>query len=749
LISERLDLDPTEILGKAVSITLHPRTKSDSLLGAAASALLGGGPSDRYFHGIVTAFRAGAAVVDVQGGEGGFRAYTADVVPKFGLLEFATNCRIFQEKTVVEILEAVLKEHGFSAGQDYSVSDVSGPLTSRKWDYCVQYNETDFQFLSRLIEQVGIYYYFVHEESAHKIVFTDQASLDVDSHDLIFKTASTLTDEDNQITSWEHRHVFAAGKLAVTDFDFRNSATDLLATATTSAGHADTKNFELFRYPRPYQTSKLDAYGTKSDGTKMAELDMQVLDAQRHVIAGSSNDRELMPAHHIEIEHERLGDEDGEKYLLISVRHEMQQEVVPTEGNFGALGYANTFLCIPEDVPYRPPQVTSKPRMQGPQTAIVIGAKALDAKSKADQEVMTDKYGRVKVQFHWDRRLGQGEKKYENSSCWIRVSQGHAGAGFGMMFLPRKGEEVLVDFLEGDPDQPIITGRVYNAQNTVPWVLDDKQKKDNIYFSGYKSRSSLEGDVAKNFNELRFEDKKEKERIYFHAERDFVRVVENKDILIVSDKKQITDDRVDKVTKETKDGSQTIEIYKNRTVNILTGDEKFTVDEGNRTVTVKKGDDHHEVSKGHRTSKISKGDDKIEVSEGDRIVEIKKGEHKLDVAKDVTVTSGKNVSITAKNTKIELVVGQSSITMKNDGTITIKGKTITLDAMQGITIKAMQKIDIKALQKVDIEGTLGTTIKGLQVDAKGTVKAALNGSVMAEVTGGAMTKVKGGVTFVG
>jgi type VI secretion system secreted protein VgrG len=707
MLSPRLDLDPKEILGKPLSITLRPPAQYEDSMAGPGAALLGGGeePKSRYFSGIVTSFSTGAAMVSTHSDEGGFRAYNAEVVSRFGMLNYTTTCRIFQEKTVVQIIETVLQDHGLSSGQDYSVADVSGPLTKRKWDYCVQYNETDLQFVSRLMEQTGIYYYFEHEEDKHKLVLSDKAALDIRTHDMVFRVGSTAAMAANEISSWENRFLFITGKRAISDFDYRNTASDLQADVTTTKGHAETKEHEHFEYPILYQTSKLDEYGTKSDGSKLAELHMLVLDSQRHLILSSSKYRELVPGHLINVSEQSRGtEEEGQTFLVVSVRHEMEQDPVTTGALIGTLKYANTFTCLPSTIPYQPPRITPKPRMSGPQTAIVIGAQAFSASDKSDQEVMTDKHGRVKVQFHWDRRQGQGETKYEKSSCWIRVSQGHAGAGWGMIHIPRKGEEVIVDFLEGDPDQPIITGRVYNGQNRTPYALDDKQKADNIYISGYKSRSSLEGDVAKNYNELTFQDKKGKERVYFHAERDFVRVVENKDVLIVSDKQYISEDRIDQVTKDTKDGSQTIEIFKNRTVTIQTGD------------------------------------DKLEVSEGDRTIEIKKGQHTLDVAKDITIKSGKNINVEAKDDKIEIVVGLSSITMKKDGTITIKGKALTLDAMQ--------TVNIKALQKVEIEGTMGVSQKGLQAESTGQVKATVSGSAMAEVQGGAMTKIAGGVTFV-
>jgi type VI secretion system secreted protein VgrG len=615
------------------------------------------------------------------------------------MLAYASNCRIFQEKSVKEIIEAVLQEHGLSSGSDYSVSDVSGPLTTRKWDYCVQYNESDLHFLSRLMEATGIYYYFEHEESSHKLVLTDVDTPDVKTHEMKFRTSSRDSIDPEEINSWENIFQFHSGKLAISDFDYRNTASDLLASVTTTKGHTETKDFEWYDYPHLYQTASADTYGTKSDGEKLAEIHMKVLDSQRHLIHSSSRQRELTPGHLVKIGEYRRGEAEDKvkdkKFLVVSIRHDIEQQAGTMRARVGALKYVNSFTCLPSTIPYRPPRNTPRPRMPGPQTAIVIGASAFSASDKADQEVMTDKYGRVKVQFPWDRRKGDGETKYESSSCWIRVSQGHAGAGWGMIHIPRKGEEVIVDFLDGDPDQPIITGRVYNGQNATPYPLDDQQKADNIYISGFKSRSSLKGDVAKNYNELTFQDKKGKEQIYFRAEKDFIRVVEDRDILIVSDKQHVSDSRIEEVTKETKEGSQTIEIYSNRTTTIHTGDDKL---------------------------------------------EIKKGEQIIDVAKDITITSAKNINVEAKDDKIEIVVGLSSITMKKDGTIEIKGKNITIDGMQNVKIKA--------LQKVDVEGTMGVSQKGLQFEGAGQVKASVSGSAMAEVKGGAMTKVSGGVTMI-
>ena len=260
-----------------------------------------------------------------------------------------------------------------------------------------------------------------------------------------------------------------------------------------------------------------------------------------------------------------------------------------TDLEVAGTGFQMRLTAIPSNTPFRPPRLTPKPFVQGPQTAIVVGKKG--------EEIYTDEHGRVKVQFHWDR-VG---KKDENSSCWIRVSSTWAGNAWGAIHLPRIGQEVIVDFLEGDPDRPIITGRVYNADNKPPYALPDNKTQ-----SGVKSRSSKEG-TTETFNELRFEDKKDAEEIYFHAEKDFERIVENNDTLRVGFEKKDQGDQTIAIhnnqklvvgNNESKDGSQTIEIWKNRTETVKEGNEKITIEKGNREVIVSKGNDTLTISHG-------------------------------------------------------------------------------------------------------------------------------------------------------
>jgi type VI secretion system secreted protein VgrG len=306
-------------------------------------------------------------------------------------------------------------------------------------------------------------------------------------------------------------------------------------------------------------------------------------------------------------------DAENQDYVLTSVRHEAADASVAGDGDSH---YANTFACMPARVIFRPARTTPWPAVQGPQTAVVAGP--------AGDEIYVDKYGRVKVQFFWDR---QG-KMDENSSCWIRVSQSWAGKNWGAAFHPRVGQEVVVDFLEGDPDRPLITGRVYNAVQTQPYDLPGDKTR-----SGIKSRSS-KGGGADDFNELRFEDKKGSEDVYFHAQKDFHRVVENDDDLKVGH-------------------DQTIEIKNNRTETVKEGDEKVAVEKGNREVTIDMGNDTLTIKMGNQTTKLNLGKSETEAMQS-----------------------------------IELKVGQSSVKLDQTG-VTIKGLTVSVEGQLQTSVKGM------------------------------------------------------------
>ena len=285
--------------------------------------------------------------------------------------------------------------------------------------------------------------------------------------------------------------------------------------------------------------------------------------------------------------------------------------------------YENRFRCLPLEIPFRPARETPRPVVHGTQTAVVVGPPG--------EEIFTDKYGRIKVQFHWDR----DGKNDADSSCWVRVATPWAGQQWGVIHIPRVGQEVVVAFEEGDPDRPIMVGSVYNAAMMPPYKLPDNKTQ-----SGVKTRSTLKGG-DKNFNELRFEDKKDSEDIYFHAEKDFHRVVEHDDDLKVGH-------------------DQTIEVKNDRTEKVKEGDEKVTIEKGNRTIVVETGDDAHQIKKGNRDVQIDMGNDTLTIKMGNQTTKLNLG-----------------ASSTEAMQSIELKVGQSSIKLDPTG-VTIQGLMITI-----------------------------------------------------------------------
>jgi len=462
------------IVGQKVSITLH---------------LPDGTP--RYVSGYVSRFTQG------ETDERMFTRYHAQVVPWLWFLTREADCKIFQNMAVPDIISQVFNAFAF---KDFRLSlKNSYPQT----EYCVQYRETSFNFVSRLMEECGIFYYFDHTtQGKHTMVLADQSnnlppcpgspvSYDVQVGGLI---------DPEVIDNWHVGQEVRTGKYTVTDYNFTTPSTSLLANDPTVVDLSASQPLELYDYP--------GLHTTKDQGDTVAKVRMQEEEAGYMVISGSGNCRGLMSGYSFELKNHYRSDQNT-NYVVTEVRHFGSAGDSYTAGATGSETYSNHFTCIPASVTYRPPRVTPKPFVQGPQPALVVG--------KAGEEIWVDKYGRVIVQFYWDR-LGQ---KNENSSCWIRVSQPWAGGNWGAMWIPRIGQEVLVDFLEGDPDRPVITGRVYNADQMPPYTLPDYQTR-----STFMSRSS-KGGGSSNYNELRFEDLKGQEQIFMNAEKDMDLRVEN------------------------------------------------------------------------------------------------------------------------------------------------------------------------------------------------------------------------------
>jgi type VI secretion system secreted protein VgrG len=475
------------------------------------------GEKTRFFNGRVARFAQADA-------EGSAAVYQARIVPWFWFLTRRSDCRIFQRDSVTQILEKVFAGHKQIADFKLDIEGTFDPIP-----YCVQYRETDFNFASRLMEEFGIGYYFEHGEKAHKMVLFNAPSKILACPGQ--PKASTTTAEADEKTpghvfDFQVRREFRSGAYALTDYNFRDPGLDLAVLKKTRQGIGGNEAFEIFDYPGDYQ-----ALGT---GDKRAQLRMEAEECAAHAIQANSSCHGFTPGFKFDlVGHARESFNDT--YLITDVHHTFTQSVGGGRDGAGS-EYRNSFGCIPHAIPFRPPEVTPRPVIQGAQTAMVVGGE--------NKEIDIDDLGCVFVKFHWDRNA----KGDATSSCRIRVSEAWAGKAWGSFFAPRVGQEVIVEFLEGDPNRPIITGRVYNGASTPPY-------KDGSQ-SGFKSRSTAKGEAA-NFNEIRFDDKKGHEQLSIHAERNMSTSVEADQSLSVGGNRSGT------VTKDDK-----LEVKKNQTVTV-------------------------------------------------------------------------------------------------------------------------------------------------------------------------------------
>jgi type VI secretion system secreted protein VgrG len=557
-------LSGTEQLGRLFHYELellseNPAVKYEDMLGQNVTIeLTMSGGRTRYLNGYISRFMQ-------TGRLGRVTQYRATIVPWLWFLTRTSDCRIFQEMKVPDIIKKIFRDRGFADFDDR----LSG--TYRQWEYCVQYRETDFNFVSRLMEQEGIYYYFTHENEKHTLVLADARS----SHDpfpgyeeIPFRPFDQAFTKREYIWDWTMEYTVQPGAYALNDYDFTAPKKDLRATKPITRQHA-ASDYKVYDYPGEYTEY--------SDGENYANTRIEELQAQHEVVRAQSDARGIFTGCTFQLTDHPRQDQCRE-YLITSVSYQLESDEFDSSGQ--PLGRGPVYSCaltaIDAKQPFRSARITPKPVVQGPQTAFVVG--------RSDQEIYTDKYGQVKVQFHWDR-YGKSD---ENSSCWIRVSQAWAGKDWGAMCIPRIGQEVIVEFLEGDPDHPIITGRVYNAQSMPPYSLPDNKTQ-----AGIKSRSS-KGGSGENFNEIRLEDKKGSEEVYIHAEKDMNTVVEANETLAVGGNRM-----------KTVGGDETIIVKGNR-MEVVGVDEDCTVGGdwkervlGNRHLLVET--DHFETVKNRHT----------------------------------------------------------------------------------------------------------------------------------------------------
>ncbi len=461
------------------------------------------GKQTRYFCG---------KVVEASwfGEKNGFIAYHLTLRPWLWLLTQMSGHRIFQNMTVLEIIQDVFTKEGFT---DFELKVTE---SYEKIEYCVQYEETHFEFVSRLMEQFGIYYFFKHSENKHTLVLADSKSSHVPIPNLPSVTfigmGERTRDEKEYINSWLSERKVRSGKVTVKSFDFVKPKAETKQEKISSGEYAAYKEMEIYHYPHKYKSGQT-ALGQKFATAKLHAA--QGTDRRRYV---SGDAPSIFPGGLVKLEDHPTTAENQE-YLVVQAQHAYVAQAYRS-GNESASGdsYTGHFVFQLSTRPFKAPIVTPRPIIAGPQTAMVVGPKG--------EEIYTDVHGRIKVQFHWDR----DGKQDENSSRWVRVAQIWSGPKWGGFLVPRIGMEVIVEFIEGDPDRPLVIGTVYNGDNKFPYDLPANKTQ-----TGIKSRSSKGGGDS-DYNEFFFEDKKDSEFVRFHAQKDLDSTVENAETRVVKGK---------------------------------------------------------------------------------------------------------------------------------------------------------------------------------------------------------------------
>ncbi|MBI6852964.1 type VI secretion system tip protein VgrG [Pseudomonas cichorii] len=567
-------------------------------------------------------------------------------------LTLASNNRVFQNLSTSDIVTSIFTAHGFS---DHKLS-LTGSYTPR--EYCVQYGETDFAFVSRLLEEEGIFWFFTHEDGKHTLVLADNndAFPAIPNGPAVKYLGQGMGNRElHGIRSGQLVLQAVSGVYSASDYEFTTPTTSLYSKAEAKAG-------PLSMYEHP------GGYIAKARGDALTKQRVDGLRSQEKRFVGESDCRWLVPGHFFTLS----GHDDATlniDWVVTAVTHEASHE-----------GYRNRFEAIPKATTFRPARVTPKPRMHT-QTATVVG--------KSGEEIWTDEYGRIKIQFPWDR----DGKSDETSSCWVRVVLPWTGKGFGMQFVPRIGQEVIVTFIDGDPDRPLVSGCVYNGDNALPYALPTNQTQ-----SGIKTNSSKGGG---GFNELRFEDKKDAEEVFLQAQKDFKTNVLNDTTVTVGH-------------------DETLTVQNARTRTVKEGDETVTLEKGKRSVTIQTGSDTLDV-KDTRTVKV--GGDQTH-STGGNYTDKVTGNYSLTVDGNLTLkVSG-------------------TITLESGGSFTIKsGADLAVQASTSITQKAGTALTNQA--GTSLENKAGTTMTN-DAGISLTNKAAASQTV----DGGGMLTIKGGLVQV-
>jgi type VI secretion system secreted protein VgrG len=598
-ITDQVDMTPADMLGKTVGL----------VLGASATR-------QAVIHGHIVRLQIG----DFLGGQYGstYRRISCRLVPWFWFLDHTTDCRVFQNKTVQEILETLFQDAGFT---DFTFT-LQGTLEPR--EYVIQYNETDYAFACRLMAEEGLVWWVAMAEDSHTLTIADTndglKTSGAEPLGLVPRAAAKVRES---YEDWRSIHTWKPGKVATSDSEFRAISTDLGNEESSVLGLDHADSFEMFVWPGRYRTTaRGDSPAARDDGAPVAKRMIEALESEATRFGFATESHSPMLG--VPIKKFPTPDTagEGEEFTIERISRTMSDE---THLNARAVPMCQTNVTVfSPDTPYRSRPLAARPAVPNLMVGTVVGP--------SGEEIEVDEFGRVKVQFHWDR-LGEGN---ENASCWMRLSQAWAGAGFGIMHYPRIGTEVIVGFLNDDIDQPVVMGTLHNNEPAVPIPLPDEKTK-----TGIMTRSTPNGG-ASDFNAFVFDDKAGQEKVFFQAQKDYERLVKNNETVTVKNDRKFSIEGKQKYT--------------------VKGDYDMTVDQGNHKVTIAQGNFDTKVSMGNMSVKVSMGN--------------------LDTKADL----GKITSEAMQ--AIELKVGGSSVKIDQMG-VTIKGMMIKIEGTVMVDVKGL------------------------------------------------------------
>ena len=623
-----------------------------------------GGQTTRYFHGIVAEFGP-------TGPKGVLTTpYRIVLAPKLLAMDFVEDCRQFFNKAADDIIKALFADAGVTAFS-FKLYGAASPRV-----VTTQYNETSLHFASRLMEEEGWFYFFEHTADQHTLVVTSANTgfSTVPDATLKFGTTGAAGRTSDLLDAWDTPNVLTTGKVSLTDYDETAPNKDLLVHQPTVLKHGGVGNREAFHWPG----LSMSASTIKT----LADWRMQAAEADVSLVHAAGSFGALFAGGKFNYQ------ADGgaaTPYVVRQVRHAAQDDA--RRGTTGTESYSNSFSCFPNATPWRQPMRHARPRMEGLHTAVVLAPDG--------QEIETDDAGHIKIRFRWDWR----KDATSDTANWVRVVQPWTGNKWGGQFIPRVDTEVAVAFMDADPDRAVVVGGLYNAINVPIYPKAEKNK------TGFRSRSTLKGGTDA-FNEFTFDDTKDSELVFLHAQKDLTTEVEH-------DESHTVDNDRTRVVK----GKETITVTKDRTHTISEGNESITVSKGNQTIEVTKGNQSTTIDTGNHALTVSTGNQTVEVSTGDQTTTIK--------------TGNQTTTISMGNQSTDLKMG--NVTIKAD--------------LGAISIEAMQSITLKVGQNTLTIDQMGVTLKGMMTSVQGTIQTEVKG-LMVTTSGDAMLTLKGAITMI-